>query len=84
MSIIKDPDRFAASNIECLKICCFVRQHEHVRVHNVGNVDEISSLPAIFVNNQWQLLHRTSEEDAADPGIVIVQRLTWALRNGVS
>src|SRR5208283_1342879 len=56
----------AASNVERLKIRFILLQNKHVGVHHIGNVNKVSSLQAVFVDNEWLSLERPAGKNAAD------------------
>src|SRR2546423_4609965 len=82
--IFENGGRLAAANVESLEIRIVCFQNTHICIHNIVNVDEISSLKPIFVNNQWIALEGSSDKDTADARILIEEGLARTLSDRIT
>src|SRR5258708_645857 len=82
--ILEDRDGASAAHVESLAVRLFFLEHEHVGLDHILHMHEVAGLMAIFVEQKRLMLKGASTEDAAHPGVVVVQRLPLALRNGVA
>src|SRR5260370_33761462 len=82
--ILEDRDGASAAHVESLAVRLVFLEYEHVGLDHILHMYEVAGLAAIFVEQQRLMLKGATTEDAAHPGVVVVQRLPIALRNGVA
>ena len=77
-------DRLATADVEDPPAGAVVRQHEHVRVHDVVDIDVVADRRAILVEGRRYALQVAQAEDAARTRVRVVDRLPRALHDAVA
>ena len=76
-------DRLAAADVEHPAHRALVRQHQHVGVHHVVDVDVVADVAAVLVQRRRLAEQVAQAEDAAGAGVGVVDRLPRALDDAV-
>ena len=76
-------DRLAAPDIEDPSRGAVVREHQHVGVHDVLDVDVVPDRPTILVEDGSPAQQVAQAEDAARTGVRVVHRLPGPLHDAV-
>ena len=42
----------APAHIKSLEVCALILEHQHVRIHDIIHMNEVTGLAAIFINHQ--------------------------------